>query len=554
MKNKTIMTSEEFSSPENGSSRKNKANGESSGKEAKPTSSPLASKPTGDNTEQQPQRRRRKNHHGEHPLPDVESKSKETMDFSTTPVGISTASEVGPPHNIEIATENDTNQRTAPSNGNINDSVQFDPIIATSDLISGSVKRRHRVASDKTPVPEIDEPDRPKDIANEQLPRQYDEVTGSDTSQISEDNVRFQSARRDKPQETRQDYSPTNNSGWTIHNQLKDQKPHDTTPNYQSDWYTSPTSYYHETNNSSHSLRAPPSISSLSYMPDSPTTVQSLLLHLTQLIAHSLDKSLLFVTPPGTPPIIWHYVHVRRLATELNLLCVGVFKDGCEKRCRKTRKISNRLFTGLPKNTASNDSDDQGITVECTAMEYCWNCLSVAEQVCSDLGVTPDLAHLANHLSHHVLAQVYKRLMTIFDHAWFHHNQLFLAFERENQSYSRGVEMGLRWGMLGGRTPLIPFGKINDQQLGREWVELVDEGEEELTGLRELMGNSPGRGTGHHHRNGDLQYHTGPGGGIGKERGHHRGLLIEESPEMSEFEYLSEVDMAMAAGSGGGEA
>lgn len=87
--------------------------------------------------------------------------------------------------------------------------------------------------------------------------------------------------------------------------------------------------------------------------------------------------------------------------------------------------------------------------------------------------------------------------------------------------------------MLSGRTPLIPFGEIDGRELGRGGFE-VEEEEEELEGLKALMGGTEGRGRGRSEDDGG-------------ERGGRR-MVLDDLQEMNEFEYLGQVDLAMGLG------
>lgn len=149
-----------------------------------------------------------------------------------------------------------------------------------------------------------------------------------------------------------------------------------------------------------------PVVAPTPFSPSSLKSVQSLLHHLTTLIAHGAPIILLLATPPGIPPLLWRYIHIKRLTTELNMLAVGLYKDGCERKCIGEMKVCGRPVAcvshqGWVDKIISNanriDHKGNGKPVKgesmahnsqrgCTAMEYCWHSLAWAEEVCGALG------------------------------------------------------------------------------------------------------------------------------------------------------------------------
>ena len=60
-------------------------------------------------------------------------------------------------------------------------------------------------------------------------------------------------------------------------------------------------------------------------------------------------------------------------------------------------------------------------------------------------------------ISHREVAIAYKRMFTIFEHAWYNHQAMFEKFEKVLKLYQRALAVGLNSKMLKPHTPLIPF-------------------------------------------------------------------------------------------------
>lgn len=67
------------------------------------------------------------------------------------------------------------------------------------------------------------------------------------------------------------------------------------------------------------------------------------------------------------------------------------------------------------------------------------------------------LASVSPTISDRQIAIAYKRMFSIFEHAWYNHQPMFVKFEKALPLYQRALALGLYCKMLKPHTPLIPF-------------------------------------------------------------------------------------------------
>lgn len=72
-------------------------------------------------------------------------------------------------------------------------------------------------------------------------------------------------------------------------------------------------------------------------------------------------------------------------------------------------------------------------------------------------------------ISNHQMSIAYKRMFTIFEHAWYCHQPVFIQFEQTLRLYQRALALGLYYKLLKPHTPLIPFhAHIDDESATKE--------------------------------------------------------------------------------------
>lgn len=104
--------------------------------------------------------------------------------------------------------------------------------------------------------------------------------------------------------------------------------------------------------------------------------------YLASLIEKRVSFNFLVTTPPMLDHRLWAFLSVRRLAKDLNLLAVALYKDGCaakDGKCAEAMQVGPRVVV------CSSHERPQ----KCPAMEYVWHTLDWAM----------DLFSLSNSLS-----------------------------------------------------------------------------------------------------------------------------------------------------------
>lgn len=189
---------------------------------------------------------------------------------------------------------------------------------------------------------------------------------------------------------------------------------------------------------------------------DQISTIYDLEQYLSSLIYREVSFNFLVTPPPMVKPFLWIFLQVRRLAKDLNWLAVALYRDGCLDECTKNLQIGSReVYCG-----------SHAAPKHCKPMEYAWHTLDSASEVLSfaslNLGAGDQHEHaqlisVIPTISHREVTIAYKRMFTIFEHAWYCHRSMFEKFEKVLRLYQRALAVGMYSKMLKTRTPLIPF-------------------------------------------------------------------------------------------------
>lgn len=178
--------------------------------------------------------------------------------------------------------------------------------------------------------------------------------------------------------------------------------------------------------------------------------------YLSTLVANESTLNFL-VTPPGVAtPIVWTFLHIKRLIKELNWLAVAVSLDGCGNS--DTHPECRVMYKGPPKSPAVLCGNGHTRPQQCAALDYIWHTLDWAMSTVNNgaIDLQQPLGTVIPALTFRTLSVAFKRLFQIFEHAWYFHQRVFVGFENVTNLYQRALAFGIFSKMLT-RVPLIPY-------------------------------------------------------------------------------------------------
>lgn len=189
-------------------------------------------------------------------------------------------------------------------------------------------------------------------------------------------------------------------------------------------------------------------------------TVYDLERYLNTLVANKATLNFL-VTPPGVAkPILWTFLHVKRMIKELGWLAIALSNDGCGKNSVGSEDDPCKVMRRGSLNTpvvlcASNHKRPQ----TCSAIDYAWHTLDWAMSVVNfgALDSCEPLSTITPSVSMHTLSITYKRLMAIFQHAWYFHPDVFVKFEAITNLYEQSLALGIYTKMSQNNIPLLGY-------------------------------------------------------------------------------------------------
>ncbi|CAG8514915.1 6325_t:CDS:2 [Gigaspora margarita] len=126
------------------------------------------------------------------------------------------------------------------------------------------------------------------------------------------------------------------------------------------------------------------------------------------------DIDLLVELPPGHEEDTWQYEHLRQLCLELNYLVIQLEAECNRQSCPEMK-----------------------------ADEWMYLCAA-----------HPNPTNVETSIKYY--QSIARRLYRIFAHAWFHHREIFEAFENENLLYARFLKLSDRYGLVAKNLLIIP--------------------------------------------------------------------------------------------------
>ncbi|CAG8631319.1 4279_t:CDS:2 [Paraglomus occultum] len=166
---------------------------------------------------------------------------------------------------------------------------------------------------------------------------------------------------------------------------------------------------------------------------DSAFALQEYLQYLIRTDKENLD--LLVQVPEGQDADAWQYEHLRQLCLELGYLVVQLMSECTRETCREMKTTEFQYLCAThPKSS-------------CSAMDYIVHTLDQSISSLNDPRLFPSRMSIpATSLKNY--QEISRRLYRIFAHAYFHHREIFEAFEIETFLYARFLKLSTQYKLV----------------------------------------------------------------------------------------------------------
>ncbi|CAG8566378.1 11301_t:CDS:2 [Funneliformis mosseae] len=176
---------------------------------------------------------------------------------------------------------------------------------------------------------------------------------------------------------------------------------------------------------------------------DSAFALQEYLQSLIRADKDNLDA--LVELPPGQDQETWQYEHLRQLCLELNYLVVQLEAE-CTRQSCPEMKADEWQYLCAAHQAPTN----------CCAIDYIVHTLDGATTLLNSHKYFPSRISIPETSLKHYQS-IARRLYRIFAHAWFHHREIFEAFENENMLYARFLKLSDRYELIAKNLLIIPY-------------------------------------------------------------------------------------------------
>ncbi|GBC02204.1 hypothetical protein RclHR1_00450039 [Rhizophagus clarus] len=182
---------------------------------------------------------------------------------------------------------------------------------------------------------------------------------------------------------------------------------------------------------------------------DSAFAIQEYLQSLIRTNKENIDA--LVELPPGQDKETWQYEHLRQLCLELNYLVIQLEAE-CNRQTCPDMKANEWQYLCAAHQTP----------MTCCAIDYIVHTLDGATTLLnSQKYFSSRITIPETSLKHY--QSIARRLYRIFAHAWFHHREIFEAFENENMLYARFLKLSDRYELMAKNLLIIPYNNnVND--------------------------------------------------------------------------------------------
>ena len=151
--------------------------------------------------------------------------------------------------------------------------------------------------------------------------------------------------------------------------------------------------------------------------------------------------------PSGINEYLWQYEHLRQFIVELNLLIVPMINDrSCtSETCPKMKATDMWLYL------CASHAKPQ----DCSAIDYMIHSIDHATSTLNDPKNFKSRLDI-NQSSQKYLQSIVRRLYRLFSHTYFHHEQVFMDFERSRNSCERFTVFAKTFKMMSSDLFIIP--------------------------------------------------------------------------------------------------
>ncbi|QQP56328.1 Mps one binder kinase activatorlike 4like [Caligus rogercresseyi] len=159
------------------------------------------------------------------------------------------------------------------------------------------------------------------------------------------------------------------------------------------------------------------------------------------------DVEWILSPPDSQDEGVWKYEHLRQFSLELNGLAVGLQSDCSPKTCNQMTATQQWIFLCAAHKTPK----------DCSAIDYTRHTLDGAACLLNSNKYFPSRVSIKEG-SISKLASVCRRVYRIFSHAYYHHRELFEAFETESHLCRRFTRYVMKYDLMPRDVLIIPIG------------------------------------------------------------------------------------------------
>ncbi|KAG0087482.1 hypothetical protein BGZ92_007305 [Podila epicladia] len=182
---------------------------------------------------------------------------------------------------------------------------------------------------------------------------------------------------------------------------------------------------------------------------ESPFALREYLQALIRQDPHNVDQ--LVAVPKDQNENPWTYEHLCQVCLELNYLIVQVEPECTPESCPEMRAEEWIYYCAT-----------HPAPRECCAIDYLTHTLDGASALLNNVKFFPSRIAIASSASKN-FTSIARRLYRIFAHTYFHHRDIFDAFEAETSLYERFLKMCKARGLITDKLIIIPEQSQEDE-------------------------------------------------------------------------------------------
>jgi len=181
-----------------------------------------------------------------------------------------------------------------------------------------------------------------------------------------------------------------------------------------------------------------------------------------QLIQQSIKSDALAVerilqAPDQQDEGVWKYEHLRQFCMELNVITVQLQQDCSPLTCSQMTATEQWIFLCAAHKNPK----------ECSAVDYTRHTLDGASCLLNSNRYFASRVNIKDS-SIQKLGSVCRRIYRIFSHAYFHHREIFDAFEAQTKLCERFTRFVIKYDLMTNDTLIVPILESKENEVKDE--------------------------------------------------------------------------------------